>query len=536
MSSPQLSPLAAPLQPTPATSDRVTRCFLLREATAAQDAFVPPAEQIDNGDEARYSDKSGTYTKCILQSDIGLVDLGAYETFKRALNSGKPAEFNKIILGGTRPLNGPQGGLAFDLQCLDSSQFEVSPAPALASEEYATELVELYWASLLRDIAFADYSSNGVAAQAASELSNMPTYKGPTDVSKKVTPDLLFRGNFTGETDGPYLSQFLLKDACLGAMPFTQQYTTFAAGVDYMTDAASFLQVQNGIATGQKLQPLSPLYLHDGRGLAAFTHNDVLYQAYFAAYLVLNTLNGISCAVMDNPAALNPGLPYSPSNPHNAWKTQNGFNTLGQPDIASTMAAVASEALKAVWYQKWYVHLRHRPEAGGALVQLANTGQKTVEGIPSSTVLNSQAVQNSFNKYKTYFLSQAFPEGSPAHPAYPTGHGVVAGACITVLKFFYDGTKSLPNPVMPNSDASGVSSYSGTQLTINGELNKLAHNISFGHGIHAGIHWRSDTDTSIRLGEAVALSVLRDRAHTYNEKFTVQLTKVDGTTATISNE
>ena len=32
-----------------------------------------------------------------------------------------------------------------------------------------------------------------------------------------------------------------------------------------------------------------------------------------------------------------------------------------------------------------------------------------------------------------------FPEGSPAHPAYPTGHGTVAGACITVLKFFYDG-------------------------------------------------------------------------------------------------
>ena len=49
-------------------------------------------------------------------------------------------------------------------------------------------------------------------------------------------------------------------------------------------------------------------------------------------------------------------------------------------------------------------------------------------------------------------------------------------------------------------------------LTVNGELHKLAHNISFGHGIHAGIHWRSDTETSILLGEAVALSYLRDRA------------------------
>ena len=72
-------------------------------------------------------------------------------------------------------------------------------------------------------------------------------------------------------------------------------------------------------------------------------------------------------------------------------------------------------------------------------------------------------------------------------------------------------------------------------LTVNGELHKLASNISFGHGIHAGIHWRSDTITSIQLGEAVALSYLRDRARTYNEHFSISLTKVDGTTTTISN-
>ncbi len=83
-----------------------------------------------------------------------------------------------------------------------------------------------------------------------------------------------------------------------------------------------------------------------------------------------------------------------------------------------------------------------------------------------------------------------------------------------------------------------LAKYTGADagnLTINGELHKLAHNVSFGHGIHAGIHWRSDTDTSILLGEAVALAVLQDRANTYNEKFTVQITKLDGTTATISN-
>ena len=538
MGVPQLSPTPMPHAPTPSTRDRVARAYACRMSAAAEDAFIPPAEEVDNGDEARYSDKSGTYTKCIQQLNIGLVDLAAYDTFKKALDSGRTKLFNNIVLGGTRLLNGPQGGLAFDLQCLDSSQFRVPPAPALASEEYATELIELYWASLLRDIPFTEYATNSVAAQAAAELSTLPTYKGPK-AGNQVTADLLFRGNFPGETLGPYLSQFLLKDACFGAMPFTQRYTTFQPNTDFMLDPVTFQDVQNGQPSGQSLTTQALAYLYNGRGLCAFTHNDVLYQAYLTAYLVLQTLKGINCAVADNPAPSNPGLPYSSGNPHDSWKTQQGFTTLGPPDIASTMAAVASEALKSVWYQKWYIHLRHRPESGGALVYLAKTGQNTTQGRPSPTVINSQAVQASFTRNNSYFLSQAFPEGSPAHPAYPTGHGTVAGACITVLKFFYDGTYNIPNPLVSTNNGATPVSYTGSdagQLTVNGELNKLAHNISFAHGIHAGIHWRSDTDESIRLGEAVALSVLRDRIRTYNEKFTVQLTKVDGTIATISNE
>ena len=66
-------------------------------------------------------------------------------------------------------------------------------------------------------------------------------------------------------------------------------------------------------------------------------------------------------------------------------------------------------------------------------------------------------------------------------------------------------------------------------LTVNGELHKLAHNISFGHGIHAGIHWRSDTDYSILLGEAVAIAWLEDQMFSYQENIDVTITKIDGT-------
>ena len=63
--------------------------------------------------------------------------------------------------------------------------------------------------------------------------------------------------------------------------------------------------------------------------------------------------------------------------------------------------------------------------------------------------------------------------------------------------------------MVPASDGLSLVPYTGSdegQLTVNGELNKLGHNVSFGHGIHAGIHWRSDSDTSLLLGEAVALA------------------------------
>jgi hypothetical protein len=123
----------------------------------------------------------------------------------------------------------------------------------------------------------------------------------------------------------------------------------------------------------------------------------------------------------------------------------------------------------------------------------------------------------------------------------------VAGACITVLKFFFDCQQKIrpfltaagQDVAVPSRAGLSLDNYSGAdrdQLDFNGELNKLAHNISIGHGIHAGIHFRSSTYWSILLGEQVALSVLRDRAKSYNEPFTVTISKFDGTTATISNQ
>ena len=525
--------------PQGVTSSRVIKAFELRVSEAAQDALVPPAINVNNGDQARYADKGGTFTKALPHDSFGRVDLNAFATFTTALASGEFSDFENITLGGTRTLNGPQGGLAFDLEALDNAQFgqpQVPPAPATASDQNATELLEHYWASLLRDTAFTDYGSSALAAQAAAELGSQPTYFGPRNNSGQVTPNLLFRGAFPGETVGPYLSQLFVIPTSFGAIPVSQRMQSYQPNLDYGTNFNEWLDIQNGVDTGQRNQVDPQLrYRRNGRDLAAYTHVDVLYQAYFTAFLVLAGIN-------PNPlGSFTPGgAPPNPGNPYINSRTENGFGTFGGPDFAATFGELATKALNAVWYQKWFVHLRPRPEAIGGIVHLIKTGQGNKTNVTlSNVILNSQGLQQSFNKYGTWLLSQAFPEGSPVHPAYPTGHGTVGGACITLLKFFFDGNFVIPNPVVPTSDGLSLIPYTGpnaSQLTVNGELNKLGHNVSFGHGIHAGIHWRSDTDTSLLLGEAVALSFLRDKARTYNEPFSVHLTKFDGTIATISNQ
>jgi hypothetical protein len=55
------------------------------------------------------------------------------------------------------------------------------------------------------------------------------------------------------------------------------------------------------------------------------------------------------------------------------------------------------------------------------------------------------------------------------------------------------------------------------QLTIEGELNKLAVNVAMGRSI-GGVHWRTDNSRSLILGEALAARVLADITVDANER------------------
>ena len=90
----------------------------------------------------------------------------------------------------------------------------------------------------------------------------------------------------------------------------------------------------------------------------------------------------------------------------------------------------------------------------------------------------------------------------------------------------------LPGGRTPSQAGDGTGP-GANQLTVGGELNKLASNIAICRNI-AGVHYRSDYTASLRLGEQVAISILREQHSTFQENFAgFTFTTFDGEKITI---
>jgi hypothetical protein len=510
--------------------ERAFASYEIREEAARAESKVPIPRQITNSDEHNSKLKFiGNFSKGLPHNSIGEVDAKAYGGLLKALRQGTAAALEEVQLGGNVKLVNTLAGLSFDLQGTDSHQLAIPAFPSVSSPELADLAVELYWMALCRDVNFTDYGTNPLTQAATAELSSLPGFTGPRS-GGLVTPQTLFRGFTAADVIGPYVSQLLLCPFNYGPYFMDGKMSMYIPGVDYMTDQPSWLAVQNGQApfAQNNVDPVRR-FIRNGRDYAMFVHTDPLgglFMSFYNAGMVL----------FQNGAPLNPG------NPYRDYKKQDPFGTFGVPFFLGMMGEVAVRAFKAAWYAKWFVHRALRPEAFGGLVHMTKTGQAHYP--LHSDILNSVALANVFaQKPHTYFLPQAFPEGSPQHPSYPEGHGTMAGACATILKAAFDGSvlyNQLPRNgaiVTANGDGMQLIPYTGSdgrQITVNGEINKLASNIGQARDF-AGIHWRSDSDWGMRLGEAVALSILSDQSNNYAgedfEGFTI--TKFDGTTVTV---
>ena len=526
------------------SNTRTNNSFIYRRNTAIADK-INIGEVPDNGDLIRFTDFSANHSKALRHDGLGVPNRASYQSFIDALTSETFQGLQTVSVGtpGGGPnskLNGPDTTFAFDLEGLDSHAFTIPPpAPSVSTAQTATEQVEHYWASLVRDVPFTEYASNSTIAEAVTDLNSRSFLQGggANQWPLPVTPQNIFRGQIfagDGNVKGPYVSQFLIQPASFGAQPLDQKYQTFLPNQASVTDVTSYQAVQNGGATGEPLVDPTRRFIRNGRDFTAYTRVDALHQAYFVAFLILGGIK----------APVNPGNPYIGS------LTQKAFGTFGGPDALATIPEVATRALKASWFRKYVADLRLRPEEYGALLEARRTHSTPVPQASNalhSDVLTSAVLPKILAAFGTHLMPQAFPEGSPTHPCYTGGHSTVAGACATVVKFFIDGKAKL-RPLLlaagsdikqPSTDGLSLVTYTGTDrdsIDINGELSKLAFNIPFGHGVHSGIHFRSSNYWGILLGEAVALSVLQDRAKSYNEPFTINITKFDGTTATITNQ
>lgn len=470
------------------------------------------ALQSSNGDEQRYPDKRASFFKCLPQNELGEVDLDAYAALRAALSTGRPADFEDIPLSSSavRKLANPQAAYAFDMTGADSHATTLAPAPAFASAEVAAEMGEGYWQALTRDVPFIEYERDALIAAAVADLNSFSGIEAPTE-GGEITPGTVFRGDTPGNLSGPYVSQFLLRDVPYGPSTIVQRYSVPNADVDFMTSYSDWLAIQRGASpvSSMGFDP-TPRYIHQGRALGQYVHLDVLFQGYFNAAMILAAFGAV---------ALDRANPYLDSS------TQGGFATFGGPHVFDMVAKAARVGLEGAWFHKWLVHRRLRPEVFAGRIENQLAGVKDYGVHPD--VLDSDAVARVYQAYGTALLPQAYPEGSPTHPAYAAGHSVVAGACATILKAFFDEDFVIPDPVQASADGLALEPWSGEDLTLGNEVNKLASNISLGR-CTAGVHYRSD-GRGQQVGERQAIGILQDYSLTYNEQFDgFTLTKLDG--------
>jgi hypothetical protein len=496
---------------------RRKRALAIRTDAARAQFSAVAVRNASNGDERRYADKRASFSKTLPHNDLGEVEAPAYARFVAIVERGDPSGFDEMPRDAlaVERLNDPQAMYAYDLVASDSAASKLAPPPTFASARMALEMGELYWHALTLDAQLVAFETNALIAAAAADLNS---FSVPLEKGLPMSPSTLFRCRFAGSLKGPFVSQFLWLDVPYGPTSISQRYRFPAPGQKFLTDAGTWLACQRGAAMKEKLVAGEPRWAATNGDLAAFVHKDFSYQAYMHAALT---------AMSYGPEAL------SPTNPYRSSKTQFGDITFGNKMFLTLIAQAALIAQKTSYYHKWLIHRRLRPEVTAGRIEYQATGRKEYGIHPD--VLRSEALARTKALYSSVFLPVAYPEGCPTHPSYPAAHACTAGACVTVLKAFFNEDFVIPNAVVANSTGEALAPYRETSLTLGGEFEKLGANISFARHA-AGVHYRSDSMAGLLAGEAQALSLLSDYSRTFNEHFDgFELTLFDGKRVQIRN-
>jgi membrane-associated phospholipid phosphatase len=453
----------------------------------------------------------GLYAKGLQHNADGTPDSLSVEKLSSALESGEQADFDALTRGGARKLANPQAALGFELSGADPEGVTMPVSPTLDSRESAAEMMEVYEKNILRDIPFHTISGTSANADLDRAIATLNAFgddfKGPK-VGGVVTRKSLFRGAAPGDLVGPYISQLMHLDVNIGNHTITQKGPSKTGS--YGITETNFLEIQKGNVPVSQTIDATKVHIFSPRQLGSFVHIDFVYQAhlYAAAILASNGAAGQSGFV---------------SQTNEGRFVDNG----GVAEIASVVGEISRHALRAAWVQKWRKNMRLRPEA------MAGRIAKIEDGDLAASLVHADVFTygaNTISAVKAYNVSEGgeskawlplqFAEGSPTHPSYPAGHAAIAGACSTILKIYFADAawSTLGLGAVESLDGSQLDTYTGADagdMTIHGELNKLASNMSIGRNM-AGVHYRKDGDEGMILGEAVAVQYFKDIKETYN--------------------
>lgn len=512
-------------------------------------------EKENNGDIKNIANYAAMFTKNLEHdSTTGIATESGQQNFEilvQATKDGQQSTYNSITRhAGAGKFVNPQASAAWSLIGRDNSLTPVALPPTLDSEWAGADIAEVLLQAICRSVSFSDYGTGtgtdvdpingGSITQNACRVLNAfgASYHGPRD-GGIVTPAVLFRGNAPACAVGPYGSQFIWQNLhrLNLANAIVKQYVPIASNKEFGVTWQHFVDLQNGLTP----VPYGPgdfsgeRYSINGRDIATSVHNDLAVDFPLQAFNI----------VLNNNFPWAPNLPYYNGDMPN----EKPFATMGPQDVATLIGGISVQALKNAWAHKWRASLRLRPEAMAGLIHqvvvseenpygLNNTIFGTLNGINFMQWIKSyNLTQTPYNAANgTYLLAQMYPEGCPAHPAYPAGHATFVSAGVTIIKALIDDTalfKDYLTPVVPDpndpTQLVPLSDGSENLLTVGGELDKLAANIAMARDF-AGVHYRADGDNGILLGESVAIQFLMDWAATYAEETFAgfELTKMDG--------
>ncbi len=539
-------------------NDQKIKEYLMRLDAALHSVLLMPDYAIaaeNNGDATGKNLYAPAHTKS-LEHDAAtglLTPSGVqnYQQLLKAIDSTKQIDYNAIVrFPGSSKFVNPQGSNLLTLQGIPNNLLPMPLFPLLSTPKAAALLIELYLQTICRSVLFSDYGTgagtdrdtiNGgsITHNAAAILTGLgDAYEGPK-INHVVTPDLLFKIDAKNSLIGPSVSQFEYCNVPILFQPHRIfiPYVDLAQNREFGVSWSDFVAIQNGLIPRPYISSdfTGQAYITRGRDLATLVHSDGPGEIFFYA---------VNSLILYK-------FPFSTTLPYynGTMLNEAAFVDMNTGDVYSALFDVVNEALKHAWAHKWRAQRVLRPDAFAGLVHKAKVTDTNPNNLYSTffatyqtpagkinllnwvksynSIQETNAVQDPLTPpaAETYLLSQMFPDGAPAHPSYPSGHGTLSGACITVIKAFFNDDELIKNHVTPKkpdpADATqlvNVSVHEGSNLlTVGGELNKLACNVAMGRNF-AGIHYRMDALEGILIGEQVALHYLQDHARMYNEQ------------------